>query len=140
MVQSKKVNVCLVCNFELLLPVYTGLSSPVGLYSDERFPGRVLVVLDRHEENFGDLSSEVMTKFMQDVQAVSRALMKLPGVVRTNIAILGNAVPHVHAHVIPRYQKDPLPSQSPWDDPRPRVPLSKELEDSYRLLLTELVK
>lgn len=33
-----------------------------------------------------------------------------------NYNVLGNAVPHVHAHVLPRYLDDPSPGMplSPW--------------------------
>ena len=33
-----------------------------------------------------------------------------------NYQVLGNGVPHVHAHVVPRYLDDPCPNMplSPW--------------------------
>jgi diadenosine tetraphosphate (Ap4A) HIT family hydrolase len=52
---------------------------------------------------------------MIDVQRAGNAIQKAVGAVRMNYAILGNAVPHVHCHIIPRFgENDPGPKTTPW--------------------------
>jgi diadenosine tetraphosphate (Ap4A) HIT family hydrolase len=73
------------------------------------------VVFPRHVENLEDLDAYDMEHFMMCVTKVGRAVKKIVGAKRMNYAVLGNAVPHVHAHVIPRFETDPNPNKSPWN-------------------------
>ncbi len=50
------------------------------------------------------------TEFWTDVSAAARAIEAVFDPVHLNFQILGNQDPHVHAHVIPRYDPDPAPS------------------------------
>jgi diadenosine tetraphosphate (Ap4A) HIT family hydrolase len=116
---------CIHCQFQLWNPISTLQFSAVGLYDDSRFPGRCIVLLDHHAENFEDLDEDIAAEFMKDVRAVAQALKAVTGSQRINIAILGNAEPHVHAHLIPRFpDNEDFPNSSPWDDPRPKTKLS----------------
>ena len=114
---------------------YTGVSGfrqvflnscHVGLYSDHRYPGRCLVVFDKHKDHLEDLSEYELSYFMRCVTKVGEAVKKVVGAKRMNYAILGNAVSHVHAHVIPRFETDPNPNQSPWNRHDKAGELTKE--------------
>jgi len=113
---------CEKCGFNLWLYVgghkeKNGLAvSHLGLYNDGRFPGRCLLALQEHEEEFANMNLDMMQAFMQDVQVAGRAIQKAVGAVRMNYAILGNAVPHVHCHIIPRFGEDEDPGYktTPW--------------------------
>jgi len=100
---------CKECGFNLWLPIGDKDNCPLlktsylGLYNDGRFPGRSLLVLDVHEEELALLSPLTLSEFMEDVQVAGRAIQKAVGALRMNYAILGNAVPHVHCHIIPRF-------------------------------------
>jgi diadenosine tetraphosphate (Ap4A) HIT family hydrolase len=49
-----------------------------------------------------------------------------------NYQLLGNLVPHLHVHVVPRYLDDPAPGKPmPWE-PKP-VPQA-EFDTNFRLL------
>lgn len=112
---------CHECGFEVWNPVNLDLRvSRADLYSDIRFPGRLILILNEHYDHLHEVPDGLMTAFMQDIKDVHAALMGLDNVRRVNMAILGNTVAHVHAHIIPRYPGEPLPGSSPWDDPRPR--------------------
>ena len=121
---------CKECGFELWNPVAELEYSNVALYDDGRFPGRCIVSLNVHEEEFHLMNGPLMQRFMQDVQRVGQAIIEVTGAPRINYAILGNAVPHVHAHVFPRqFPRDPVPNSSPWAHPKkvyPLKPASKE--------------
>lgn len=63
---------------------------------------------------------------MRCVTKVGEVVKGAVGAKRMNYAILGNAVPHVHAHVIPRFETDPNPNQSPWNRHDKAGELTKE--------------
>lgn len=124
---------CFVCGFELWHPIAPTpeLSvSSLALYDDARFPGRSILRLDTHKESIEELSPEHASDFIHDIQKATRAIKGATKADRVNVAVLGNAVPHVHAHLIPRYRNnEPEPSKSPWDDPRPKVSLTKAMRE-----------
>lgn len=110
---------CVSCGFALWIPVASLSVSKVGLYSDARFPGRLIVSLDEHLEHYDEASADVLAAFMSDLQVASRVLRKMAGVERVNIAMLGNKEPHLHAHVIPRRVGDDNYGVSPWENAGP---------------------
>ena len=97
----------------------------MGLYDDNRFPGRSLLSLNEHYGDLADLSDELLHDYMRDLRDVRTAIRKVTGADRINYAVLGNAEPHVHWHLVPRYpEREPLPNRSPWQDPRSITKLS----------------
>lgn len=127
---------CQSCDFSIWRPV-RGLShSIVGLYSDSRFPGRCIVALDEHFDRLEDLPPDTLLGFIMDVRKVAIAVRDATGCDRVNMAVLGNDVSHVHAHLIPRYSRvEQRPKKSPWNDPREFSPLS---EDASSLLIDQI--
>lgn len=101
--------------------------SDVGLYDDKRFPGRLLLSLRDHYDHLDEVPDGLLTDLTRDIKHVSRVLRDGLGADRVNVAVLGNLEPHVHAHVIPRYQaREPLPARAPWQDPRPLIKFATE--------------
>jgi len=126
---------CSVCGFDLFIPIGPLSVTYVGLYNDARFPGRCLVALRDHEDDFTTMSAERAHAFSDDIQVMGSVIQRVIGADRMNYAMLGNAVPHVHAHLIPRWRTDPLPNKAPWADPRP---LSTLPEDEMRRIVEAL--
>lgn len=115
---------CVSCQFELWHPIISFGVSTLGAYNDARFPGRSLLVLNEHHTDFSDLDEVLLGKFASDAQRAARAIRDATGAPRVNYAILGNAEPHLHWHLIPRIPSaEPLPERSPWDDPRSKQAL-----------------
>ena len=120
---------CKDCGFELWLPLASLRVSDLGLYSDARFPGRSILKLRDHWDSIEDLPDAVALDFFADLKLAMAALRRVTGAERVNFAVLGNAVPHVHGHLIPRFPAaESKPHSSPWDDPRPRAKLEAERE------------
>ena len=92
---------CEVCGFWLWQPMATGDRVSLGLYDDDRFPGRCLLVWDDHVEHLDELGGDDLLSFTRSIQQVSLAIKRATGVGRVNVAILGNQEPHLHAHLIP---------------------------------------
>lgn len=120
---------CEECGFSLFIPVQApGLKiSRLGLYSDGRFPGRCILVLNTHAEHIELLDGQTRSDFWSDAVHVGRAVKASTGSPRVNYAILGNATPHLHIHIIPRQPgAEELPTRSPWNDPRDSFELSPQ--------------
>lgn len=116
---------CPICDFVLWIPLGAVGPCDVGLYDDARFPGRLIVALREHHEHFDEMPPGLAAHLMSAVRLLSCRLRKRLPCDRVNIAILGNAEPHVHAHFVPRVStQEPAPRRSPWSDPRPCTPLS----------------
>ena len=92
----------------------------------EGFPGYCRIVLQRHVAEMSDLDHVSARRLMDVVLATERAVRKTAHPDKINLASLGNLVPHLHWHVIPRWRDDshfPAPIWAvPRHDPTPRAP------------------
>jgi diadenosine tetraphosphate (Ap4A) HIT family hydrolase len=73
---------------------------------DPDYPGFCRVILNRHIKEMTDLDPAERTRLMQTVFGVEAALRALLQPDKINLAALGNQVPHLHWHVIPRFVDD----------------------------------
>ena len=122
--EPESVPACSQCGFELWNPIARLRVSTLGLYDDARFPGRCILVFDSHVEDVLELSPDEAGAYLADTRIAALAIQSAVHPVRMNYAILGNAVPHLHIHLIPRLRGDPVLTQSPWRHPLGAVPLS----------------
>lgn len=130
------MNPCQACGFDLWLPLAHLRVSALGLYDDNRFPGRSILALSSHAEHLEDLEKDVAEAFLADATDAGAAIRKVVGADRMNYAVLGNAVPHLHWHIIPRVgHSDPLPHKSPWSRLDRATPLPKQARGS---LMTDI--
>ena len=88
-----------------------------------------------------DLDPRQACGYWQEVLAAGRAVRAQFDPVKLNYMTLGNTVPHLHTHVVPRYQDDPAPG-GPIDwaqifspDPVPEAELRRQAA-GLRVLLT----
>jgi diadenosine tetraphosphate (Ap4A) HIT family hydrolase len=88
----------------------------VVLADEPDFPGFCRVIWNAHIAEMSDLSDNERAKLMAAVNGVERAIRRVVVPAKVNLASLGNQVPHVHWHVIPRHSNDsrfPLPIWAP---------------------------
>jgi len=76
------------------------------LVNDPDYPAFCRVILNRHVQEMTDLPAEERARLMQAVYAVEAALREHLQPDKINLASLGNQVPHLHWHVIPRFADD----------------------------------
>ncbi|HTS21149.1 MAG TPA: HIT family protein [Casimicrobiaceae bacterium] len=110
--------------------VYCQPKSEAVLWSDARcrvlhvtdtgFAGFCRVVWNDHICEFTDLDEAARAHVIKVVAAVESAQRKLLAPDKINIASLGNVVPHLHWHVIPRYRDDSHYPDPIWAAPRRR--------------------
>jgi diadenosine tetraphosphate (Ap4A) HIT family hydrolase len=76
----------------------------------------IVVWRGRHVAEPTELSDEEASAYWREVLHVARALEKHLKPVKVNYNVLGNALPHLHTHIVPRYAVDPKPG---WPFPFP---------------------
>ncbi|QNM96282.1 HIT family protein [Chitinimonas koreensis] len=79
----------------------------VILVDEAGYPGFCRVVFNRHVAEMTALPPEERTALMNAVYAVEETLRSELAPDKINLASLGNVVPHLHWHVIPRWRDDP---------------------------------
>jgi diadenosine tetraphosphate (Ap4A) HIT family hydrolase len=103
--------------------IFAGEVSDAYLQRVDIQPGYTIVVWrGRHVAEPTELSAEEVSRYWLEVVEVGRALERHFGPVKMNYDLLGNSLPHLHTHVLPRYADDPKPGWPfpfPEDDPGP---------------------
>jgi len=90
------------------------------------YPGFCRVILKRHAREMTDLDGAERAALMKVVFALERAAREAMHPHKMNVASLGNMVPHVHWHVIPRFADDPHFPSPVWCAPRREVAVPPE--------------
>jgi diadenosine tetraphosphate (Ap4A) HIT family hydrolase len=123
--------------------VFTGEVAEVHLERRSRLPGYCIVVWRHgHVAEPGDLDPFQAGQYWAEVLAAGRAVQARFKPVKLNYMTLGNTVPHLHTHVLPRYQDDPAPGGPiAWEaifaaDPVPEAELHRQAADLRGLLDT----
>lgn len=78
------------------------------------YPGFCRVIWQAHVKEMTDLSEDDREHLMEVVFAVEAVLREQLDPLKINLASLGNAVAHLHWHVIPRFADDPHFPQPIW--------------------------
>lgn len=77
------------------------------LADEPDYPGFLRVILNRHVKEMTDLVPEERSRLMMRVCKTEQAARDVMRPDKINLASLGNVVPHLHWHVIPRFADDP---------------------------------
>lgn len=86
--------------------VYQGAAFRVIHADEPGFPAFYRVVWQSHRGEFSDLTDAERQLCMAAVSGVERALRDTLAPSKINLAALGNMVPHLHWHVIARFEQD----------------------------------
>ncbi|MFM8323012.1 MAG: HIT family protein [Chloroflexota bacterium] len=94
-------------------------SGTVELYRLQFLPGYCVLRAEPEVESLNELEPEQQAQFLSDMALVGDALLEATGAYRINYAILCNTDPHLHAHIVPRYdfERDDLRKGLPWSYP-----------------------
>uniref|UniRef100_B1XTP7 Histidine triad (HIT) protein n=1 Tax=Polynucleobacter necessarius subsp. necessarius (strain STIR1) TaxID=452638 RepID=B1XTP7_POLNS len=111
---------CVLCKDELKPEerqlIWRGDDCHVILVNDPDLPGFCRVIWNRHITEMTDLSYGEREHVMTLVFAVEEAIRHVMHPDKVNIAALGNMVPHIHWHVIPRFKDDAFYPGSVWSN------------------------
>ena len=90
---------------------YAGQVADAYLQRVGPVPGYSVVIFrGRHVGDLHELTTEEHAAFWTEVGNVARAIYAVYQPIHLNFQTLGNQDPHVHVHIVPRFDPDPSPS------------------------------
>ena len=96
---------CELCQFAAST-VHANEKFSVILVDDANYPGFCRVIWRDHVREMSDLAPDDRLLLNEAVYEVEQAVREVMAPTKINVASLGNVVPHLHWHVIPRYTDD----------------------------------
>lgn len=127
---------CELCELDGGAVLYRDSRLRVVLADDAQYPGFCRLIWNAHVGEMTDLPVQDRNALMEAVWLVESAVRDVMRPRKVNLASLGNVVPHLHWHVIPRYGDDahfPAPVWAP-----PQRELDVEQLAARRALLPAL--
>lgn len=109
------------------------------LFEDQFFTGWTVLALKEHRTELFQLTREERTQLIEEVSRVGKALTEMFDVEKINSELLGNLVPHIHWHIIPRLKSDPDPLKPVWCVSHEPVLLSPEILEERLSLLQSML-
>jgi methyltransferase (TIGR00027 family) len=114
--------------------------SSLYLAKNQTYRGQCQLIFDtRHVSRLDQLSRPEWTAFAGDLYVAQQAVMRVLRPDHINIESLGNVVPHLHWHIIPRYAGDPRWGNPIWQVPLDTMP-DRRLEDEERRALIDALR
>ena len=109
--------------------VFTGVRWRVIRAEDAAFPAFYRLVWREHVAEFSDLAGAERHECIDAVTAIETVLREQLAPTKINLATLGNVVPHLHWHVIARFDWDSHFPNPVWGAVRrePTVPAAQRL-------------
>jgi diadenosine tetraphosphate (Ap4A) HIT family hydrolase len=88
--------------------------SYVILNRDQFFPGYTLLFSKTHVTELFHLDRRVRGELMEEVSRVAQALFDVFRPDKINYELLGNMVPHMHWHLVPRFASEQVWPRPIW--------------------------
>lgn len=101
------VSGCVFCDGDGGEVIASAGAARVVLADEPGYPGFVRVIWRDHVKEMTDLAPGDAALLFAYVLAAERAVRAVLSPDKVNLASLGNVVPHLHWHVIPRFRDDP---------------------------------
>lgn len=109
---------CVLCTPQNETVLWADRRCRVILVADKDYPGFCRVIWSKHVREMTDLTKSQRAYFMNVVYVVEQTLRTLLKPDKINLASLGNQAPHLHWHVIPRFEDDAHFPDSIWAAPK----------------------
>ena len=140
------MNLCPLCNRisgsngSFLEPIIEFKQSILFHGAHARFPGYCILVSKNCIKEWHDLLDDEALEFGHELRTCSKAIAHAFQADKINLASLGNVVPHLHWHIIPRYKTDPSFQIAPFalESEFSRFPLTHEYVQLVKEKLTIL--
>ena len=78
------------------------------------FKGYSVLILKHHVRELHDLTQGVQQELNSELMSAGKAIFDAYKPWKMNYSCYGNAVPHIHWHLFPRYESDPDQLVHPW--------------------------
>lgn len=114
-------------------------ASSLYLSRNQHYRGTVSLIYDGpHAVKISQLTTQQWHDFADDMRRVDAAIQQVFKPDHINVESLGNSVPHLHVHFIPRYQSDPRWRHPIWTTERKDMPNVTLSEDAYAQLAHDI--
>ena len=115
--------------------------SQAYLHDDQFFKGWTVVVFRRHATELFQLAPTERMQLMEEVTLVAKTLAQVFDARKINYELLGNQLPHIHWHLIPRLAADPAPLEPVWRvQHEPVHPPAQELQAGIEQIKEAIAK
>ena len=74
------------------------------LFKDQSHRGRCVLALKNHRRELCECPPEELADFADDLSRASGAVKELWGCTKLNLASFGDTNPHLHFHIVPKYE------------------------------------
>lgn len=100
---------CPICNgINIQNGTYTEIcklnTSTVFLFKEQTYYGRAVVVLNTHEDELYHMDENLRNEYFAEVVKTAQAIQKATGAQKINYGAFGDKIPHVHFHLVPKYE------------------------------------
>jgi diadenosine tetraphosphate (Ap4A) HIT family hydrolase len=112
--------------------------SRLWLATNQAVRGYCVLVARRHVREPYELADAEQAAYFRDLMRVGQTLERAFGAIKMNFELLGNAVPHLHCHVKPRYYGGPAPGRPIHPDDQPLRLTAAEYEQRVAAIRVEL--
>jgi diadenosine tetraphosphate (Ap4A) HIT family hydrolase len=130
---------CELCNPSKETVLWSNPQCRVILVDDKDYPGFCRVILNQHVREMTDLPPSSRNELMNIVFMVEAGIRQVLNPDKINLASLGNVVPHLHWHVIPRFRHDKHFPNPIWGSPQREtaIPAVSDLQAQLTAYLEE---
>ncbi|WP_367065991.1 HIT family protein [Oryzisolibacter sp. LB2S] len=129
---------CVLCDTDGGRLVWRGQRLRVIHAEEAGFPAFYRVIWNAHVAEFSDLSEQDRAHCMQAVTLVEELLRAQLAPTKINLATLGNVVPHLHWHVVARFDWDSHFPAPLWAQAQRARDAAREAAVAQRLPALEL--
>jgi diadenosine tetraphosphate (Ap4A) HIT family hydrolase len=115
-------------------------ASSLYLVKNQTYRGQCQLVFDlRHAARLDQLTADEYAAFNADLFLAQNAVARSVALDHMNVESLGNVVPHLHWHIVPRYVNDARWGMPVWTTPLSAMP-DRRLEQDERAALIDAIQ
>ncbi|MBC7368969.1 MAG: HIT domain-containing protein [Undibacterium sp.] len=92
---------------DLMIEIAPLKVSTLYLFKEQTYRGRCVVAYRAHVNELFELSDAELALFMQDVARAAKAMQAAFGATKINYGAYSDKLPHLHMHLVPKYQDGP---------------------------------
>lgn len=88
----------------IMLKVGEMKCSTLYLFKDQAHKGRCVLALKGHKKELYECTDQERMDYTEDLARASAAVKKLWGCTKLNLGSFGDTNPHLHFHIVPKYE------------------------------------
>ncbi len=132
-------NDCPLCTINNENIIFSNELFRVILVDDKLYPGFIRLILNQHYTEMTDLSQKDAHMVLEALLIIERQIRYILKPDKINLASLGNVVPHLHWHIIPRYTNDAHYPNPIWGNiTNPQYQTPRELIREEQVLIKSI--